>query len=181
MKSFSALLLVGVDAAASTNIREVGTCTQLSQNVSEWIVSEFDFHASYTSSISARQNSYEYVSFKLVNPALSYTSRCQVTSNQLQDSFYGGIIYNCTMPMPSSRATFSFSRPMNVLLINQTWSCPGEGSRFSSQGGAKLNLKCHEEKRQDSDWQQGQMHSKDLITCDHINVKVPVKSQQAVA
>ena len=177
MKSFSAIVLAGFAAAAPADL----TCTQKSQKVKEWTVSDFDLHASYTFTNPAHQNSWGYVSFKLANPALGYTSSCQGSSNQLQDFFYGNFVYNCTGPAPSDLATFTFSRPTNELMVNQTWACSGEGSRFWAEGGTKLDLNCHEEKWQNPSWEQGQIYSTDTITCDHVNAKVPVTSIRAVA
>ena len=178
MKFLSAPFIAGVAIAAPANVRGIGRCTQRSTKVSEWTVS--DFNASYTFTDPANQNFSSYINFTLANPALDYTSGCQGISNQ-PELLYGNFSYNCTVPVPSDQATFTFSHPNNVLMINQTWACPSEGSRFWAEGGAGLGSKCLEKEWQNPNWQHGQIYSTNIITCDHFNVKVPVNNMSGVA
>ncbi|KAL7937330.1 hypothetical protein V8C35DRAFT_292237 [Trichoderma chlorosporum] len=156
------------------------TCTEKSTNLTAWTVDEFDFHASYTFSTPAHQNSWGYVNFTLTNPAVSYTPVCSAASDQLNDFFYGSPIYECTLPVTSDKATFTYSRPTSELLINQTWSCPGEGSRFTAIGGVDLNLTCDDVFWQNPNWTAGQIYSTRTITCGKVTVPALIEEMSAV-
>lgn len=176
------LLAAAAMAAPSTNdLRKPQTCTQKATQIKEWQVKDFDFHASYIFTTPAHQNSWGYVNFTLENPSLNVQTHCEAASNQLSDFFYGNFNYNCTAPVPGPEAKFTFSRPSGELMINQTWACPEEGSRFWAQGGTNLTLKCKDEQWQNPNWKMGQTYSSRIITCDHVNAPVPIKSMQAVA
>lgn len=155
-------------------------CTASSTKVSQWTVNDFDFHASYTFSTPAHQNSWGYVNFTLTNPAVNYTPVCSAASDQLSDFFYGNFIYNCEIPNTADKATFTFSRPDNNLRINQTWNCADEGSRFTAQGGVKLNLNCSDTTWQNPDWAPGQIYSQRTVTCGKLTVPAPIEEMSAV-
>lgn len=155
-------------------------CTDKSTNLTEWTVGSFDFHASYTFTTPAHQNSWGYVNFTLINPAVSYTPICSAASNQLSDFFYGTVIYDCTVPVTSDKATFTFSTPGSELRINQTWNCAGEGSRFTAIGGVKLNLTCDDTTWQNPNWTTGQIYSSRTITCGKVTVPAPIEEMSAV-
>lgn len=179
----TSLLMAGAAVAAPSTIdlRTSETCTQKSTQVKQWTVKDFDFHSSYTFTTPAHQNSWGYVNFTLENPVLRYKTQCTASSNQLSDFFYGNFIYSCTQAAPQGdEATFTFSRPMNELKVNQTWGCP-EGSRFWGEGGAKLNLNCSDQTWKNPDWKMGQIYSSRTVTCKHINAPVPVQTMHAVA
>ncbi|KAM0252842.1 hypothetical protein ACHAQJ_007528 [Trichoderma viride] len=156
-------------------------CTASSTKVSQWTVDDFDFHASYTFSTPAHQNSWGYVNFTLTNPALGYTPICSAASDQLSDFFYGNFVYNCQVPSNiTDKATFTFSRPDNSLLINQTWNCADEGSRFSAQGGVNLNLTCSDTTWQNPDWTPGQIYSQRTVACGKVTVPATIEEMSAV-
>ncbi|CEJ80630.1 hypothetical protein VHEMI00803 [[Torrubiella] hemipterigena] len=158
------------------------SCTAQSLRTSEWTLKDFDFHASYTFTTPAHQNSWGYVNFELANKNLDYNAKCSATSGWLDSFFYGLINYNCTQPDGSlSQGSFNFSRGDNTLNINQTWPCKEEGSRFYAQGGAKLPLDCTEEKWQNPDWQLGQIYSTRVITCKNVTMPLPFTSLAAIA
>lgn len=178
---FNVLLLAGSALALPTSRTTEPTCTAKSSKVSEWTVQNFDFHASYTFSTPAHQNSWGYVNFTLANPALDYRPVCSASSSQLEDFFYGTMNYDCDIPVNNTdEATFNFSRPSGELQINQTWSCLDEGSRFMAEGGTTLNLNCNETNWQNPDWQEGELYSTRLITCAHVTVPAPIESISAV-
>ncbi|KND89594.1 hypothetical protein TOPH_05600 [Tolypocladium ophioglossoides CBS 100239] len=178
------LLVAGAALAAPTPAAQgTNTCTSKSTKVKEWTVGDFDFHSSYLFTTPAHQNSWGYVNFTLVNPAVDYKVQCTAASNQLQDFYYGNLDYKCDVPVPSDKATFTFARPANELLINQTWNCAGEGSRFEARGGVRLNLTCSDTFWQNPDWKQGQgqFYSTRFVDCQHVTVQVPVKEMSGVA
>ncbi|RDA89874.1 hypothetical protein CP533_6653 [Ophiocordyceps camponoti-saundersi (nom. inval.)] len=150
--------------------------------MSEWTVSDFEYHASYTFSTPAHQIAGGYVNYTLANPVLSYKVSCPASSSQLQDFFYGTQVYMCQSPVGAvDETTFTFSRPSGELKINQTWSCPSEGSRFEARGGVTLNLECQDTKWQNPDWKMGQIYSTHNIDCKPVTVKAPVTEKTGVA
>lgn len=185
MKSFfTALLLAGAAAAAPTftlTSRDGDdSCMARGGKVSEWTVHDFDYHASYTFTTPSHQNSYGYVNFTLENPALDYRPVCSASSSQLQDFFYGTMVYNCDVPIESDAASFNFSRPSGQLEITQSWSCKEEGGRFEAKGGVTLDLSCETSDYQNPDWQIGQIYSQKLITCEKKTVTAPIEEISAV-
>ncbi|EHK49163.1 uncharacterized protein TrAtP1_000236 [Trichoderma atroviride] len=192
----STLLLVGSALALPSRVvpRDADTsyppppattatgCTASSTKVSKWTVDDFDFHASYTFSTPAHQNSWGYVNFTLSNPALGYTPVCSAASDQLSDFFYGNFVYNCEVPASAAadKATFTFARPTNSLAINQTWHCADEGSRFTAQGGVQLNLTCSDTTWQNPNWQPGQIYSQRTVTCGKVTAPATIEEMSAV-
>ncbi|KAM3499676.1 hypothetical protein MY11210_009596 [Beauveria gryllotalpidicola] len=158
-------------------------CTSASTKVTALQIKDFDFHASWTFTTPAHQNSWGYVNFTLANPAVDYEYQCSAASNQLQDFFYGTTNYECTDAdgSPTSWGTFSYSRPTTTLAINQTWTCPSEGSRFWAEGAAELDLHCNDTTWENPDWKQGQIYSDRTISCDKLSQDVPLTSLRAAA
>ncbi|KAK3191396.1 hypothetical protein K4F52_002607 [Lecanicillium sp. MT-2017a] len=185
MKNFltTTLLAAAAAAAPATAPNNDHTCTKRSTQVTEWTIKDFDFHASYIFTTPAHQNSWGYVNFTLANPAVDYPLQCMSSSNWLQDFYYGMINYNCTLPdgTYSDAGTFNFSRPTNELNINQTWSCPDEGSVFWAEGGIKLDLECTDETTKTPDWEPGQIYSSRIIACDKVTTPVKMESLRAIA
>lgn len=177
------LLVAGAALAAPAPAPPVdeSTCTSESTKVAAWTVVDFDFHSSYIFSTPAHQNSWGYVNFTLENPAVGYKARCAAASSQLQDFFYGNLDYKCDVPVPADEVTFTFARPTNELLINQTWNCAGEGSRFTAKGGVRLNLTCSDRFWQNPDWKQGQIYSTRNVDCQKVTVKAPINEMTGVA
>ncbi|EFY89625.1 hypothetical protein MAC_04278 [Metarhizium acridum CQMa 102] len=178
----TSLLLAGAALAAPSTLdpRAADTCTDKSRQTKHWTVKDFDFHASYIFTTPAHQNSWGYVNFTLENPNVAFKPQCSASSGQLSDFFYGNLIYKCTQPVSGVPATFTFSWPQKELKVNQTWTCPQEGSRFYAQGGSKLNLTCADNTWQNPDWKMGQIYSSRTISCNHVNAPVPIQAIQAV-
>ncbi|RDA83660.1 hypothetical protein CP532_4655 [Ophiocordyceps camponoti-leonardi (nom. inval.)] len=177
------LLLTGSALAAPTDQHKSPSCTSKSSSMREWTVTGFEYHASYTFSTPAHQIAGGSVNFTLSSPVLSYSVSCPASSSQLQDFFYGTQVYKCQAPAVAGgdEATFTFSRPSGELKINQTWSCPSEGSRFEARGGVTLNLTCADTKWQNPDWKMGQIYSTHNIDCQPVTVKAPVTEMSGVA
>lgn len=98
-------------------------CSDVSTDNFAWAVRAFDFHASYTFTTPAHQNSWGYVSFDLVNPADQSTAHCEAASSQLSDFFYGTVQYKCNDTLRAGSTRFDFSRPANQLRVEQSWVC----------------------------------------------------------
>jgi hypothetical protein len=182
MHFLSALLLAGSTAALPTEIRQANpeSCMSKSTKVSKWSVENFDYHASYTFTTPAHQNSWGYVNFTLSNPALDYKPICSAASSQLQDFYYGNFVYKCDVPVEGDEASFTFSRPASDLRINQTWSCVEEGGRVWAEGGIKLDLDCKDETWENPEWKQGQIYSSRTISCAQVTVDAPVETISAI-
>lgn len=181
MQTFLTTALLAGSVLALPTIRDE-TCTQQGLDVDEWTIKNFDYHADYTFTTPAHQNSWGYVNFELINEVLDYSAQCKAASNQLSDFFYGSVNYNCTQPDGTfSMGSFNFSRPANEVAINQTWPCLEEGSRFWAEGSAKLDLDCKEKKWQNPNWELGQIYSTRIITCANLTTTVPMISKRAIA
>jgi hypothetical protein len=109
-----------------------GGCSDTSFHKFSWRALAFDFHASYTFSTPAHQNSWGYVSFDLLNPADDSTTHCEAQSSQLSDFFYGTVPYRCndTGADRLGTTTFDFSRPSGQLRLNQTWTCDDQDPQW---------------------------------------------------
>jgi hypothetical protein len=133
MHSFLALVATVVAAlplAAAGPVslpRRDDTCSSRSVGGFSWTVENFDFHATYTFTTPAHQNSYGWASFNLTNPAVPYKATCSAMSSQLQDFFYGTQVFTCSVPDGAPKGagatTFDFSRSAGALRLNQSWTC----------------------------------------------------------
>lgn len=159
---------------------EPESCMTKGTHVSEWTVSDFDFHASYIFTTPSHQNSWGYVNFTLENPALDYKPVCSASSSQLDIFFYGTQIFTCETPNEHDEATFTFNRASGDLRLNQTWSCLEEGGRVMAKGGVVFDLDCKETKYQNDDWKQGQIYSTRDITCEKVTKEAPIEELSAV-
>lgn len=162
---------VAVAAPTSDQKAPFGECTLKSVGNMNWTVHDFNFHASYIFTTPAHQNSWGYVDFMLENPALKYQARCHGASTQLQDFFYGQLVYWCTVPVSGDEVSFTYSRPSGELKINQTWHCPGEGSRFEAEGGVTLSLECTDTEHKNPDWKIGEIYSTQEVKCNNVTTK----------
>ena len=91
-----------------------------------WTVHGFDYHASYTFTNPAHQNSWGYVNFNLTNNVVPYTAVCAASSSQLSNFFYGTVDYTCTLPVDApagSAVMFRFSQPSGQLDIKESIIC----------------------------------------------------------
>lgn len=159
-----------------------------------WSVAGFDYHASYTFTTPAHQNSWGYVSFNLSNPALApAVAVCSASSNQLSDFFYGTMAYRCALPDGTAivgggrggQATFDFSRPSGVLNINQTWSCHDQDPQYPitlwAYGNATLSLECEDTTWTNPNWTLGQIYSSRTVQCAPVTLPVKPHTMTAVA
>jgi hypothetical protein len=115
-----------VAAAPVTPEARSDDCTKNSMAVTQWAVTNFDYHADYIFSTPAHQNSWGYVNFNVTNPAIDYVVSCSAASNQLSTFFYGNMIYTCKGPdgTPSpATTTFTFNQPTGEVTLSQTWTC----------------------------------------------------------
>lgn len=184
MKSFFTLLLAGSAAAAPalslTSRDGDDSCMAKGAKLSEWTVHDFDFHASYTFTTPSHQNSWGYANFTLENSALDYRPICSASSSQLNDFFYGTMVYNCDSPVDGDSASFNFSRPSGELSVTQSWSCVEEGGRFEAKGGVTLDLECKTTDYENPEWEMGQIYSQKLITCEKKTATAPIVEISAV-
>ncbi|KAM4062048.1 alternaria alternata allergen 1 domain-containing protein [Hirsutella rhossiliensis] len=183
MRSLLASTLVLAGSAIAAPAPAPQTCTSDSVAVSEWSVSDFEYHASYVFTTPAHQNSAGTVNFSLTNAAVPYTAQCFAASTQLQDFFYGNVPYKCTLPAANSadEVTFTFNRASGELKLEHSWNCASENSRFKASGGANVGLKCHEQETKNDKWQMGQEYSRREISCDRVTLKVPITEKSGVA
>uniref|UniRef100_A0A8H7N6K1 AA1-like domain-containing protein n=1 Tax=Bionectria ochroleuca TaxID=29856 RepID=A0A8H7N6K1_BIOOC len=103
----SSLLFLGSALAAPASVEltaEELSCRNASRAILSWNIIDFDFHSSYTFSTPSHQIAGGYVNFTLENAALEYRPVCAASSSQLQDFFYGNVVYDCQVP-PAPRAT----------------------------------------------------------------------------
>ncbi|PHH60279.1 hypothetical protein CDD81_1869 [Ophiocordyceps australis] len=157
------------------------SCGQKSSQISDFEVKDFDFHASYVFTTPAHQNSWGYANFTLANSVVDYTAQCTASSSQLNDFFYGNLVYQCKVPDQAGPASFTFNRPTGDLMINQTWYCPQEGSRYEAHGGTRLNLTCSEKYEQTPNWKPGQIYSIRTISCEHVSTQARITEITGVA
>ncbi|CAN8103936.1 unnamed protein product [Discula destructiva] len=163
-------------------------CSENSLKGFQWQVMDFDFHASYTFTTPAHQNSWGYASFNLSNAAVpDIVASCSAQSDQLQDFFYGTPSYQCTVagtPGPAP-ASFTFNRPTGELKINQTWTCndqnPKYPTRFSASGSTNLTLACNTTTWQNPNWQNGEIWSDTEVKCGLTTVELKPFLMTAVA
>ncbi len=60
----------------------------------------------------------------MTNFALDYVVSCSASSDQVNDFFYGTVIYNCPVPDRSGGVfSFTYNQPTGELAVNQTWVC----------------------------------------------------------
>ncbi|KAI0503103.1 hypothetical protein F5B22DRAFT_574250 [Xylaria bambusicola] len=161
-------------------------CTAISFGDFAWTIEDFTYHAGYTFSTPAHQISSGTVAFNITNPAVSEKVSCTAYSTWLTDFFYGNINYDCEVPEGSGVGTsFSFSRPMNQLKVNQTWTCSDEDPQypitFAGYGTANLTLDCKETYYQNPNWTLGQIYSVRDISCQPVTLPLTPHSKTAVA
>lgn len=181
--SLAALLLLGgsqVDARAADKV-----CTTKSASTIKWQIKDFDFHGTYEFTTPAHQNSWGVAKFTLENTGLSYKAECSGQASQLPDFFYGNVVYNCTVPAEDGeygdKSSFTFSKSDGGLLINQTWGCEPDGSKYHGEGAVKLDLKCDEKEWKNPKWEMGQIYSRKDVTCAKVSAPVNITYLSAFA
>ncbi|KAK4152286.1 hypothetical protein C8A00DRAFT_44633 [Chaetomidium leptoderma] len=141
----------------------------------KWTVHGFDYHASYTFTNPAHQNSWGYVNFNLTNNLVPYTAVCAAASSQLSDFFYGTLDYSCTLPAeaPAGAAVkFRFSRPSGQLDITESIVCSEKKTTgtFVVTGSTDLTLSCTDTTTVTPDWKPGQIYSQRSVECAPVDV-----------
>ena len=113
-------------------------------------------------------------------------SSCKATGNHLTEMFYGEFIYPCDSPGGVS-TNFTFSRPGNILQVNQTWTNKGwvqslrqlrlrerrwaicANARFRTPffgtGSGSAKLECKTTTWQNPNWTIGQLYWTQNIDC----------------
>ncbi|TDZ19858.1 hypothetical protein Cob_v007194 [Colletotrichum orbiculare MAFF 240422] len=185
MQLLKTLLLVAPAIAAPLTARQELTCGQRSGQLDGWTLTEFDFHASYTFTTPAHQNSWGYISFNVSNPALDYKVSCGAASSRLNDFFFGEQVYQCQGPNGTNSVTsFNFNRPTGEVALNQSWTCyddPKYPARYNAKASAVADLNCRETAWQNGNWTVGQIYSQRNVQCDIITVPVTINEITGVA
>ncbi|KAK4118175.1 hypothetical protein N657DRAFT_584095 [Parathielavia appendiculata] len=170
--------------AADTSASPAG-CSDISFKSFAWIARNIDFHASYTFTTPAHQNSWGYASFDLYNPADQSTAHCEAASNQLNDFFYGTVPYKCNDTQRVGSTSFDFARPNNRLRVNQTWTCndkePQWPATFTGRGDVNLTLSCNETTWENPNWTIGQIYSSREIKCAAVQAVIKPYEMEAIA
>ncbi|KAK1761534.1 hypothetical protein QBC47DRAFT_30963 [Echria macrotheca] len=134
----------------------------------------FDYHASYTFTTPAHQNSWGYVNFNLTNSLTPYSFKCSASSGQLQDFFYGTVAYACTpddtAPVGAG-ANFKYSRPSGQLDVEQT--IPGQGNSTVMSGTVQVTVTCTDNTTTNEHWTMGQIYSQRSVVCAQADFTVP--------
>ncbi|GAB1313687.1 AA1-like domain-containing protein (Fragment) [Madurella fahalii] len=141
----------------------------------EWTVHGFDYHALYTFTNPAHQNSWGYVNFNLTNNVVPYTAVCGASSSQLTDFFYGNLDYNCVLPATApagSAVKFRFSRPAGQLDIEETIICSEKktSGTFVATGSTSFTLSCTDITNVTENWQPGMIYSSREVKCAPIDI-----------
>ncbi|KAK0666864.1 hypothetical protein QBC41DRAFT_325062 [Cercophora samala] len=161
------------------------SCSDTSFNNFQWQASNFDFHATYTFSTPAHQNSWGYASFDLLNPADQSTVSCSATSSQLNDFFYGWTQYSCNDTLRGGSTKFDFNRPTSELRVEQSWTCRDQDPQypvtFTAKGSANLTLGCSEDFYQNANWTMGEIYSRRTVTCGKVDAVVVPYEISAIA
>ncbi|KAK3314448.1 hypothetical protein B0H66DRAFT_576715 [Apodospora peruviana] len=150
----------------------------------EWSVKNFDYHASYTFTTPAHQNSFGYVNFNLTNNLKpDIKAVCSAASSQLTDFYYGSMPYSCELtatgkdPVPAGTAvTWTFNRPTGELAIDETVVCQ-EGKAtgmFYASGAKNLTLSCTDTTWTNPNWTMGAIYSDRTIKCKPVDLKIHV-------
>ncbi|EAQ87049.1 hypothetical protein CHGG_08302 [Chaetomium globosum CBS 148.51] len=140
-----------------------------------WTVHGFDYHASYTFTNPAHQNSWGYVNFNLTSNVVPYTAVCSASSSQLSNFFYGTVDYSCSLPADApagASVTFRYSSPSGKLEIKESFLC-NEGKAtgtFVVTGSSDLTLTCTDTTTVTPDWKPGQIYSQRVIACEPVDV-----------
>ncbi|KAK5635992.1 hypothetical protein RRF57_011704 [Xylaria bambusicola] len=191
MRNFASILIASLPFAIaapyglSPRDSEPG-CTSISFGDFAWTIEDFTYHAGYVFSTPAHQISSGSVDFNITNPAFSEKVSCTAYSTVLTDFFYGNMNYNCDVPEGSGIGTsFSFSRPLNQLNINQTWTCSDEYPQypitFTAYGTVNLTLDCQQTYWQNPNWTLGEIYSDREISCNPVTLPLTPYSKTAVA
>lgn len=138
----------------------------------QWTIENFSYHAQYIFTTPAHQNSAGTVKFNVTNPALLYQGRCEATSTQLSDFFYGTMNYKCQFPDGAkSSGSWAWSRPSGKLDFNQSWACsdlePQYPATYNAYGTVNLTLACTDTTYQNPNWTTpGDIYSARTVDCE---------------
>jgi len=176
--SFTAFLSLVLAAP----MKREDSCNDRAKNP-EWIVRDFDYHASYIFTTPAHQNSWGYINFNLTNTAVDYTIPCSASSSQLSDFFYGSMWYSCLTPEGGSPTYFQYDRPTGRIDLNQTWICPDMEypTTYGAYGNATQTLDCTDTTWTNTNWTIGSFYSVRDVKCDLVDFMVEPSELWAVA
>ncbi|KAH6683567.1 hypothetical protein F5X68DRAFT_22816 [Plectosphaerella plurivora] len=190
MRSILFLLLAPLALASPVILEARNTtksCMARSPGMTEWELEDFDFHASYIFSTPSHQNSWGNVTFTAFNSVHNTRTRCSAKSNRLNDFFYGEVEYACDTNGDANlgAAKFTFNRPSGEVTMEQTWYCHDNPNfppaRFTAKGDVVTQLKCEETTFENGNWTMGSSFSQRDITCELVDVVVPVKELTGIA
>ena len=89
----------------------------------QWTIPTFDFHASYTFTTPAHQNSWGYVDFNLTNNLVPYAISCKAQNNRMFNFPSDTPAFACTpqgeAPLGAA-ANFQFNRLTGQLHVEET-------------------------------------------------------------
>lgn len=113
-------------------------CSDTSFGGFKWGISDFVFNSSIIFTTPAHQNSWGYVNFDVLNPAVSADDGagasfavCSAASNRLSQFFYGDQQYSCTSGSVDRRSTtFDFNLSSGMLRLNESWVCSDVDPQF---------------------------------------------------
>lgn len=114
-------------------------CSAISFGGFKWGISNFVFNSSVIFTTPAHQNSWGYVNFDVINPAVTAANAgngdsvavCTAASNRINDFFYGDQPYTCTSAPGDGRTTkFEFDRTSGLLELNESWVCSDVDPQF---------------------------------------------------
>lgn len=179
MKLFNIAVLLAASVSASglsKPLDDKQSCMSKGMKIKNWIIHNFDFHASYIFTTPAHQNSQGFVNFTLENPAVDRRHICSSASSQLTDFYYGTQVYTCDTPVEGDIATYTFNRPTGELQVNQTWTCLSEGGYITAQGGVTLKLNCSDSTWKNPKWEEGQIYSQRLVNCSFVTVNATIST-----
>lgn len=185
MHFLTALLLAGTAVAAPTFTlmprADSDSCMARGATVTEWIVGDFNYRASYTHNTPETQSSLGRLTFTLENKVLDYKAKCSAVSDEAEDFFYGSTDYDCEVPLPGDSATFSFDRASGKLGLFQSWRCLKEGGRYTAKGDSEVELDCKESEWKNPDYKKGdKLYSHRKVTCKNVTFKASITEITAV-
>ncbi|KAK4214273.1 hypothetical protein QBC37DRAFT_156958 [Rhypophila decipiens] len=162
-------------------------CIATSIHDFSWSLS-LEYHASYTFTTPAHQNSWGAVSFNLTNPAVDKklgTVNCRMDSNRLTDFFYGDQWYPCTASEPQVAGVlpdtqFRFFTHTRFDL-NQTWVCnecltakKQKPVKFAALATTQLEMKCTDTSWVNPNWTfgSGAFYSTRDVKCEPVKLNL---------
>ncbi|KAF2196987.1 hypothetical protein GQ43DRAFT_356358, partial [Delitschia confertaspora ATCC 74209] len=132
-------------------------------------LSEITYHSNMIYSTPAHLAVYGGdISFNLTNSAVQpkTVSHCTARGMHLQDMFYGEIVYQC-----GDNTNFTYARPLNTFVINQTWTDDSRKT-YLGQATGSVELECETTNWQNTNWTMGQFYYTTDTTCQPGELKL---------